>query len=246
MRDRFTHSTRTGRGNIPKTIRQEVYKRDGFACQFCGAQPHPRDLTIDHLVPVSRGGHDEITNYLTSCKACNQRKANLSLEEFSATLQLQIEELPVHGDPVIDNKALPIQIRLLRKRIFDRYRKEDLRLSGKSGQKKLELTYRREFLRTEQGQEIEKGFPFLPGHARIMIPEIQSIARSEREFLLLVELSKSANTRNLIGTLLTAECEDIEERFRSAIGKTREPALAKRMLQALQRFESAMCSRELR
>jgi len=245
MRDRFTHATRTGRGNIPKAVRHEVYKRDGCICQFCGAKRQPRELTIDHLVPVSRGGHDEITNYLTACKACNQRKADLSLEDFSAGLDIEVQELPVHEDPIIDNTNLPIQIRMLRKRIFDKYRKEELRLSGKQGQKKLEKAFRMEFWQTEHGNELEREFPSLPGHARVMIPEIKSIAKSEREFWLLVELAKSANTRNLIGTLLCAECDDIEGRFRTAIEKTRDPALQKRMVQALQRFEGVARNRKL-
>ena len=177
MRDRFTHATRIGRGNIPKAVRQEIYKRDGFTCQFCGAQQPPKELTIDHLVPVSRGGHDEITNFLTACKPCDQRKADLSLEDFSAGLNIEVQELPVHGDPIIDNTNLPIQIRMLRKRIFDKYRKEELSLSGKQGQKKLEKAFRREFWLTEHGKKVEREFPSLPGHARVMIPEIKSIAK---------------------------------------------------------------------
>lgn len=237
MKDRFTHKTRISRGNISRSIRQEVYKRDGFTCQFCGVRKNLKELTIDHLVPITRGGHDEITNYITSCQKCNQRKANLSLEAFASTLSIKVEELPVHGDPIIDNKSLPLQIRMLRKRIFEKYRKEKIRLTGKTFQKKLEKTFRRKFWETIEGKRLESEFPSLPGHSRVMIPEIKTIANSEREFWLLVELSKSANTRNLIGTLLSTECDDIEGRFRSLAEKAREPALQKRMLQALQRFE---------
>ena len=62
---------------------------------------------------------------------------------------------------------------------------------------------------------------------------------------MLVELSKSANTRNLIGTLLCADCDDIEGRFRSAVEKERDPALKKRMMQALKRFEGVARNRML-
>ena len=69
-----------------------------------------------------------------------------------------------------------------------------------------------------------------------MVPEIKTIASSVREFWLLVELSKSANTRNLIGTTLTKGC-DIEKRFRESIPKSRDASTKKRMEQALVRYE---------
>ncbi|MHA1146128.1 MAG: hypothetical protein ACTSRW_15430 [Candidatus Helarchaeota archaeon] len=183
------------------------------------------------------GGLDEMTNYVTCCHACNQRKGQLSLDEFAQTIEIGITDLPIHGDPVIDNNNLPLQIRLLRKQIFEKYRSEKLKLSGKGAQKKLEKTYRREFWNTPQGQSLEKQFPELPRHARIMIPEIQTIAGNEREFWLLVELSKSANTRNLIGTLFKSSCSNIEALLRSSISKTRDERLRKRMKQALARFD---------
>ena len=149
---------------------------------------------------------------------------------------MPLDELPVHGDPVIDNEDLPIQIRQLRRMIFDQYRQEKLRLKGKQAQKKLEKAYRRSFWETAEGEALEKVFPTLPGHARIMIPEIRTIASSVRDFWLLVELSKSATTRNLIGTTLAKGC-DIEKRFRESIPKARNAATRKRMEQALGRFE---------
>jgi 5-methylcytosine-specific restriction endonuclease McrA len=67
MKDRFTHETKFKRGSISKTIRKEVYTRDDYYCVYCG-QRFPSDkLTIDHLFPLALGGHDEITNYVTSC-----------------------------------------------------------------------------------------------------------------------------------------------------------------------------------
>src|ERR1700687_1066713 len=108
MRDRFTHASRLGRGKIPKEMRYAVFERDGFTCQFCNQTFVPMELTIDHLVPLSKGGLDETTNYVTSCGPCNEAKAALPLAEFSKTINVSIEALPVHGDPVIDNADLPI------------------------------------------------------------------------------------------------------------------------------------------
>ena len=86
MKDRFTRYSRHGRGNIPRVIRRDVYRRDKFTCQFCHCQFSPKDLTIDHLVPLDLGGFDEVTNYITCCQACNQRKSNLPLKVFAASL----------------------------------------------------------------------------------------------------------------------------------------------------------------
>lgn len=236
MRDRFTRESRHGRGSISRATRRRVYKRDEFTCQFCQRRFSQTELTIDHLVPLSRGGLDEITNYVTCCKACNQKKSDLPLEDFAASLSIPLQEIPVHGDPVIENDDLPIQIRQVRRMIFDRYRREQLSLSGRQAQKKLEKAYRRAFWETEEGKTLEQVFPTLPGHVRIMIPEIKTIATTAREFWLLVELAKSARTRNLIDSDLLKGC-NVEQRFRDLAAKTRDESLMKRVRQALDRFE---------
>lgn len=60
--------------------RENVYKRDGYECVYCGAS-RKRDLTIDHVVPKSKGGKDSWENLVTACKSCNHMKSDLSLEE---------------------------------------------------------------------------------------------------------------------------------------------------------------------
>jgi hypothetical protein len=244
MKDRFTHDSRLGRGKIPREMRLEVFERDDFTCQFCGTKLSPELLTIDHLIPISLGGHDEMTNYISCCSTCNQSKANTPLSDFAKTINISIDELPVHGDPVIDNLSLPIQIRLLRKRIFDKARAGELNITGKTAQKKLEKAYRREFWQTPEGNALEAEFVNLPGHVRIMIPEIQTVAKNEREFLLLVELAKSANTRSLIGSILVAD-SDVEQRLRSVEARTNDAALKKRIQNALKRFERECQMRNL-
>jgi hypothetical protein len=206
MYDRFTRTSRIGRGKIPRALREEIYRRDEYKCQFCGAEPGQERLTIDHLVPLALGGVDEKTNYVTSCKDCNELKAAMPLTEFAKHIKIKLEALPVHGDPIIDNQKLPIEIRLLRRQIFDRLRSGELKAGGKSYQKKLEKAYRREFWQTPEGKILEEQFPNLPGQVRIMLPEIQAIANSKDDYVLLVELAKSATTRNLIGTAVTGEC----------------------------------------
>jgi hypothetical protein len=168
----------------------------------------------------------------------------MPLPDFAGSINIDIEDISVHGDPVIDNKALPIQIRLLRKRIFDKTRKGEINITGKAAQKKIEKAYRREFWQTPEGKILELEFPSLPGQVRVMIPEIRTIAKNEREYLLLAELTKSANTRNLIGSILTTD-SDIERRLDTIQSTTKDGALKKRIVQAQERFKKELRRRGL-
>lgn len=52
-------------------LRSRVIERDGRRCQLCGSTD---DLCIDHIVPVSKGGGDELDNLQVLCRSCNSRK----------------------------------------------------------------------------------------------------------------------------------------------------------------------------
>ncbi|MES2734607.1 MAG: HNH endonuclease [Bacteroidota bacterium] len=58
--------------------RQNVFKRDGHRCQYCGMG---EELTLDHVVPRSRGGQSKWDNLTTACKRCNSRKGDYTPEE---------------------------------------------------------------------------------------------------------------------------------------------------------------------
>jgi len=58
--------------------RYNMYLRDLYQCQYCEDTFDFKDLTIDHVVPVSLGGKTEWTNCVTSCKSCNWTKADKS------------------------------------------------------------------------------------------------------------------------------------------------------------------------
>lgn len=62
---------------VPLT-RQNVFKRDKFKCQYCGFD---KDLTLDHVVPRSKGGKSTWNNLVTACKKCNARKGDSTLEK---------------------------------------------------------------------------------------------------------------------------------------------------------------------
>jgi len=66
------------RKTLSKKVRFEVFKRDLFKCQYCGNHPPDVVLNVDHIMPVAKGGSDDMDNLITSCEACNSGKsANL-------------------------------------------------------------------------------------------------------------------------------------------------------------------------
>lgn len=56
--------------------RDNVFLRDMYQCAYCSDLFHPRDLTIDHVVPRARGGKHTWTNVITACKPCNHKKGD--------------------------------------------------------------------------------------------------------------------------------------------------------------------------
>lgn len=64
------------RNPIPKNIRHEVFVKDGYRCVECGATNKEARLHVDHILPVSQGGSDELRNLQTLCQECNLGKSN--------------------------------------------------------------------------------------------------------------------------------------------------------------------------
>ena len=68
-------SEREGRQYIPKGLKHAVFKRDGYRCQECfKGEEDGVTLEIDHIIPVSKGGTNQIDNLQTLCKDCNRNK----------------------------------------------------------------------------------------------------------------------------------------------------------------------------
>lgn len=67
--------------------RRNLYRRDEFTCQYCGAQPGTELLSIDHVIPRSRGGTSTWENCVLACLDCNKRKASRTLEEAGIHLR---------------------------------------------------------------------------------------------------------------------------------------------------------------
>lgn len=72
-----------------KFSRYNVFLRDRFTCQYCNKRFFATDLTFDHLIPKSKGGITSWENIVTSCRDCNSRKGDLTLEEARMSLNYQ-------------------------------------------------------------------------------------------------------------------------------------------------------------
>lgn len=80
---------------ISKKMRFEVFKRDAFKCQYCGATAPDVVLHVDHMKPVAKGGTNSITNLITSCINCNSGKSDKELTDDTVVSKKrkQLEEL---------------------------------------------------------------------------------------------------------------------------------------------------------
>jgi 5-methylcytosine-specific restriction endonuclease McrA len=81
---RLVQYVRVPRAVQRKISRRALFARDGWRCMYCGTSAGR--LTLDHVVPRSRGGESSWENVVTSCAPCNLRKGNRLLEEAGLTL----------------------------------------------------------------------------------------------------------------------------------------------------------------
>ena len=101
--------------SLPKTevvfSRQNLLLRDRYTCQYCGKYlKNPKERTIDHVIPKSRGGKTVWTNVVLCCKKCNLKKGDRTPEEAGLKLlkkpkapkwqPLILEEFPKHKKDV--------------------------------------------------------------------------------------------------------------------------------------------------
>jgi 5-methylcytosine-specific restriction endonuclease McrA len=66
--------------------RRTVLARDLYTCQYCGGQPGKHELTVDHVIPRSRGGATTWENVVAACAPCNHRKGDRTPEEAGMKL----------------------------------------------------------------------------------------------------------------------------------------------------------------
>jgi 5-methylcytosine-specific restriction endonuclease McrA len=89
--------------------RENVFARDGQRCQYCDGKFPVLKLTIDHVVPKSRGGRKNWENAVTACRPCNTRKGRRTPAEAGMTLKrlpFKPKQLPIAAFRV-HTKKLP-------------------------------------------------------------------------------------------------------------------------------------------
>jgi len=80
-----------------KINRNRIFKRDNHQCVYCGSK---RSLTIDHVVPKSKGGNNSWTNLVTCCSPCNRKKGDKTPEEANMKLQIRPYEPTLFSDVI--------------------------------------------------------------------------------------------------------------------------------------------------
>lgn len=70
------------RKHFSEAERKELYNRADGYCQLCGRKITISNFTVDHIVPLGRGGNNDMSNVQAVCKVCNQFKANIFPEQF--------------------------------------------------------------------------------------------------------------------------------------------------------------------
>ncbi len=94
---------------IPPVNRREILRRDHHTCQYCGSSKH---LTLDHVIPRSRGGKHTWDNVVTACEKCNSKKSDKTLYEVGMRLRTK-PKAPIHPTIAfaeqfwVDAQALP-------------------------------------------------------------------------------------------------------------------------------------------
>ena len=117
-------------GFTPSLSNSTLFKRDANNCLYCGQSFNYKDLSRDHVLPLSHGGHDVWTNVVTACKRCNNSKGGRTPENANMML-LAIPFTPSRVEYLIlrGRKILADQMEFLishisnKSPIFQRYTK---------------------------------------------------------------------------------------------------------------------------
>ena len=106
---------RIDQGYTPPLNNPALFRRDNHICLYCGQRYFLRDLSRDHVTPLSQGGLDHWNNVVTSCKRCNNHKAGRTPEQAGIQL-LAIPFSPTHAEYVYlqGRRVLSDQMEFLR------------------------------------------------------------------------------------------------------------------------------------
>ena len=108
---------RNSRRPVPGSVRYQVLVNAHHRCELCGIDASLRALEVDHIVPKSLGGPDEIDNYQALCYKCNSNKGNRS----DVDLRGLSEDYATYGDCIFCNHAVVIAENELSKAFYDKF-----------------------------------------------------------------------------------------------------------------------------
>lgn len=97
---------------LSKKQRFNVFKRDFFKCQYCGATPPAAVLEVDHIHPVCKGGKNTIDNLVTACFDCNRGKGGTLLTSMPLSVT---EKADLLAEKLAQVKAFEKLLRTIRK-----------------------------------------------------------------------------------------------------------------------------------
>jgi 5-methylcytosine-specific restriction endonuclease McrA len=113
---------------IPRPFRSAVLARDAFTCVYCGTKSTPeieatkrRVLSIDHIIPATRGGRSATDNLVTCCKLCNAEKNDRTPEEWGMELVYLQDGITYESQKICDKR---VTISLPEKRREDKNKEE--------------------------------------------------------------------------------------------------------------------------
>jgi hypothetical protein len=128
-----------GRKQVSTRTRFEIFKRDLFTCQYCGATPPGVLLHVDHIIAVANGGGNDRDNLVTACQGCNLGKSAIPLTSVPQSLKDKSKEVAerekqIHGYNAIlqakrdriENEAWAIAAALERMEYIDSYNRRNL------------------------------------------------------------------------------------------------------------------------
>lgn len=81
------------RRKLTKAERQQVYKKCQGHCAYCGTPIEIREMQVDHIIALERGGTDTVDNMFPACRSCNHYKSTMDIETFRRMVERWTEVL---------------------------------------------------------------------------------------------------------------------------------------------------------
>lgn len=103
------------------TLREDIYRRDCGLCRYCAIRLTREQATVDHVVPVSKGGRSTLHNLVLACSPCNLRKGDMTLAQARRRIGMELREpsLGPAAEGPLPSMAWKTPPRRKRRSVFD-------------------------------------------------------------------------------------------------------------------------------